>query len=68
MYYAAFLICKITINPCCLKNTQARQMLSNFCHNILLKKNKPVNYRHIPSFRNLLSVPLWTKLNVKHTI
>jgi len=35
-----------------------RKLLSDFRHDILLKKNKLINYRYIPSFRNLLSVPL----------
>ena len=32
--------------------------LSDLGHNILLKKNKLVNCRYVPTFRELLSVPL----------
>jgi len=45
-------------------NTQARgfiigvsKTLCDFGHEILLKKNKLVNYRHIPTFCNLVRVP-----------
>ena len=56
-----------SFSPLCMYdlNTQARRvlfsvskMLSDFRHNIVLKKNKLVNYRYIPSFCNLLSGPL----------
>jgi len=60
-------------SPLCLQNsipvgydlnTQARGLiigvsktLCDFDHEILLKKNKLLNYRHIPTFCNLLRVP-----------